>query len=127
MSLEKNDIVAAEAALRDAMLAGDVAALDELLDDAVCFTDQNGNRLSKADDLAGHRSGRLVVETIDTVDGVNVRHCGDCAAVTLTADLAGTYDGSAFFGRYAYSRIWHMSGGQWRVILAHCSGLPATS
>mgnify|MGYP003577193201 CR=1 FL=1 len=119
-------IAAAEAALREAMLAGDADALDALLDDDLSFTDQAGNRLSKADDLAVHRSGRLELATIDLVGVPEVRRWGDCATVCVTVDLAGFFDGESFFGRFAYSRVWHESDGRWRVVLAHCSALPAT-
>lgn len=119
-------IAAAEARLRAAMLAGDVAALDALLDDDLCFTDQAGNRLSKADDLAAYRSGRLKLETVDLVDPPDIRRWGDCATVCVTVDLAGFFGGESFFGRFAYSRVWHESDGRWRVVLAHCSALPAT-
>ncbi|RYD45584.1 MAG: nuclear transport factor 2 family protein [Sphingomonadales bacterium] len=122
-----DEIHETEAALRAAMLAGDVAALDALLDDDLCFTDQSGNRLSKADDLAAYKSGRLKLETIDVVGSPIIRRWGDCATVCITSDLAGFDDGESFFGRFAYSRVWHERSGQWRVILAHCSALPATS
>jgi hypothetical protein len=49
---------AAEAQLRDAMLAGNVKALDTLLADDLVFTNQVGQCLTKADDLAAHSSGR---------------------------------------------------------------------
>lgn len=120
-------IAAAEAALRAAMLAGDVAALDALLEDHLSFTDQAGNRLSKADDLAAYRSGRLKLETIDLVDPPDIRRWGDCATVCVTVDLAGFFDRESFFGRFAYSRVWHERDGRWRVVLAHCSPLPATA
>lgn len=84
-------IAAAEAALRAAMLAGDVAALDALVEDHLSFTDQAGNRLSKADDLAAYRSGRLKLETIDLVDPPDIRRWGDCATVCVTVDLAGFF------------------------------------
>jgi ketosteroid isomerase-like protein len=125
--MQDEQIAEAEAALRAAMLAGDIAALDALLDDDLCFTDQAGNRLSKTDDLAAYRSGRLELETIDFVRPPNIRRWGDCATVCVTVDLAGFYDGESFFGRYAYSRVWHAGDGHWRVVLAHCSPLPATS
>ena len=119
-------ITEAEAALRSAMLAGDVAALDALLEDTLCFTDQDGKRLSKSDDLAAHRSGLLWIETIEAVASPDIHIRGDSATVCVTVDLAGFYDGAAFFGRFAYSRVWYREAGRWRVVLAHCSALPAT-
>lgn len=123
---DQDAIAEAEAALREAMLEGDVAALDDLLDPQVCFTDQFGNRLDKADDLAAHRSGLLKVEAIDAVAPPTIARWGETATVCVTVDLAGFYDGTAFFGRFAYSRVWHRQGERWRVVLAHCSALPAT-
>ena len=117
-------LILAEAALGKAMLGGDVAALDDLLDDDVRFTDQSGRRLSKDEDLAGHRSGLLRIETLEPVGAPDVRICGDCALVWVTVDLAGFYKDEAFFGRFAYSRIWQKQSGQWRVVLAHCSAVP---
>lgn len=123
----QDDMIArAEAELRAAMLASDIAALDALLHDELSFTDQSGNRLSKADDLAAHKSGLLKLETIDTVGPLDIRHWGACATVCVTVDLAGFYDSESFFGRYAYSRVWHERNGQWRVVLAHCSPVPGT-
>lgn len=49
--MQDEPIAGVEAALRAAMLAGDA---DALLDDDLSFTDQVGNRMSKADDLAVH-------------------------------------------------------------------------
>ncbi|MCW0199841.1 nuclear transport factor 2 family protein [Sphingopyxis sp.] len=124
--MQDEPIVEAESALRAAMLAGDITALDALLDDGLCFTDQAGNRLSKADDLAAHRSRRLELKTIDLVGPTDIRRWGDCATVCVAVDLAGFFDRESFFGRFAYSRVWHERDGRWRVVLAHCSPLPAT-
>ncbi|MDZ3830789.1 MAG: nuclear transport factor 2 family protein [Sphingopyxis sp.] len=118
-------IVDAEARLRTAMLTSDVAALDDLLDDTLCFTDHAGNRLSKDQDLAVHRSGLLRIETIDAMAPPVIRVRGDSATVCLTADLRGLYNGAAFSGRFAYSRVWHRDARGWRVVLAHCSAPPA--
>lgn len=125
--MQDAQIAEPEAALRGAMLAGDIAALDALLDDDLCFTDQAGNHLSKTDDLAAHRSRRRELELIDLVGSPDIRRWGDCATVCVTVDLAGFYDGESFFARYACSRVWHARDGRWRVVLAHCSPLPATS
>lgn len=52
-------IAACEEALRTAMLAGDVKALEQLLADDMIFVDQQGVRRSRDDDIAAHRSGLL--------------------------------------------------------------------
>jgi ketosteroid isomerase-like protein len=61
-------VEAAEAQLRDAMLVGDVKALDDLLADDLVFINQIGQYLTKADDLAAHCSGRLRITQLDISD-----------------------------------------------------------
>ncbi len=113
-------IVEMEEALRRAMLAGDAEALDRLLADDTVFTDQNGGRMGKQEDLAAHRSGLLRLTNVD-VSEQEIRMFGDVAVVTLTAALAGSYGGEGFAGRFAYTRVWARAGDSWRVAAAHCS------
>lgn len=112
----------AEACLRDAMLAGDVGALDALLSADTVFTNQTGVRLSKADDIAAHRLGILRIEQLDPQGHALIRVLGDSAIVCVTVELAGTYDDQPFGGTFAYTRIWHRSpGNRWQIEAAHCS------
>jgi len=87
-----------EAELRDAMLAGDVKVLDALLAEDLIFTDQTVTRLTKADDLAAHRLGRLKITQIDISDQ-RVRPSATFAIVTLVADVGGSFDGHGFSAR----------------------------
>jgi Domain of unknown function (DUF4440)/Protein of unknown function (DUF952) len=50
------DLSRAERRLQAAQLAGDVEALDRLLDDRLVAIGPDGARYTKADDLAAHRS-----------------------------------------------------------------------
>lgn len=120
-------IVVCEEQLRQAMLASDVGTLDDLLRDDLIFTDHEGRRLSKSDDLAAHRSGALAIETIDRAGDAIIHRMGNVATVCVSVDIAGAVDGSAFFGRFAYSRVWHFERGRWQVMLAHCSAVPTSS
>ena len=54
----------AERRLQAAQLAGDVVALDHLLDDHLVAIGPDGSRYTKDDDLAAHRSGSSVVSTL---------------------------------------------------------------
>lgn len=117
----QEEIERAEAALRAAMLAGDVARLDALLGDEAVFTDQDGRRLSRADDLAAHASGLLKIGRLDARGDPLVRVIGDAALVCVTLDLAGSFGGTAFGGAFAYTRLWHRGPDGWRVEAAHCS------
>lgn len=115
-------IAAAEARLAAAMLAGDVAALDELLADDLVFVDQGGRLLDKAADLAVHRSGQLRVTRLDLSDRV-VRAADDTVLVVVRADLAGTWEGAPFAGRFRYSRLWRREPRGWRIAAAHCTAM----
>lgn len=81
MSDARAEIEASEAALRRAQLAGDVAALDRLVDDTLLFTGPDGAVYGKADDLDAHRRGWVRIERLDPSDE-QVRLHGDVAVVS---------------------------------------------
>ncbi|KML57558.1 cytochrome P450 [Burkholderia cepacia] len=109
-----------EAALRTAMLANDVDALDALLDDALVFTVPTGQIISKEDDLSAHRAKLL---RLDQLDFHATRACAidEMILTTTKATLAGRFDGTAFDGTFAYTRLWRRSGAGWRVVAGHAS------
>lgn len=123
----RDKVEASEERLRCAMLAGDVEALSELLDDNMRYVDPAGSIYSKADDIAMHRSRRLEVTSIDPVGTRSIETWDDSAIVCVTVDLAGLFDGAAFFGRFTYSRLWRRRGASWKVVHAHCSAVPAST
>ncbi|GAA3927675.1 nuclear transport factor 2 family protein [Luteimonas lutimaris] len=106
------------------MLAGDADALARLIDDDLVFVGPSGEVLGKEDDLALHRSGR---QRIDAIDYVSVRIVmREQSAVTLvTADLEGSFDGSAFRGRFRYCRFWRKTANGWKVLGGSVVPLPA--
>ena len=111
-----------EERLRQAMLAGDVEALDALMCDDLIFTDHTGRCLTKEDDLAAHRAGLLRIERLDVSD-TQIRLLADTAIVTLKADVQGGYDGQGFGGAFAYTRVWTRTDQGWRIAAAHCSAV----
>ncbi len=119
----RREIEQAEERLRQAMLTSDVARLDGLLSDTLIFTNQDGVRLSKADDLAAHQSGLLKIDRLGAKEEPIVRVLDSSAIVSATIDLAGTYGGQAFGGIFAYTRFWHRNGERWQVAAAHCSSV----
>lgn len=115
------DIAHCEQQLRDAMLHSDVAQLDRLLSDGLIFTNQDGARLTKTDDIAAHRSGLLAITALSQAGERSIRRFGDTATVCLTTEVCGAYAGQPFRATLAYSRVWHHQDGRWQVVLAHCS------
>lgn len=109
-----------ETALRAAMLANDVEALDALLDDDLVFTVPTGQVISKEDDLAAHRARLLRLDTLDVIE-MRASAVDEMILTTTRAALAGRFDGAAFTGTFAYTRLWRRTGAHWRVVAGHAS------
>ncbi|EAY67330.1 hypothetical protein BCPG_05747 [Burkholderia cenocepacia PC184] len=109
-----------ETTLRAAMLANDVEALDALLDDDLVFTVPTGQVISKEDDLAAHRVKLLRPDTLDVIE-MRASAVDEMILTTTRATLAGRFDGAAFTGTFAYTRLWRRSGAHWRVVAGHAS------
>ena len=116
-------LLRAERRLQAAQLAGDVAALDELLDDRLVAIGPDGTRFTKADDLAGHRSGSSVVSQL-VEEHIEVLLAGTTGVTFFTGTVAGTLDGSPFSARLRYTRTWvHHDQAGWRILAAHIAVL----
>ncbi len=76
-----------EAALRAAMLANDVEALEALLDDDLVFTVPTGQVISKEDDLAAHRENLLRLDTLEVQDDLRWNFVAN-QAVSLASILS---------------------------------------
>lgn len=74
--------------LRQALLNGDVAELDQLLSDELMFTDHNGQRISKEGDLEAHRSGKLKIEDI-VLGEQEIKIFKDTAIVSVLMESRG--------------------------------------
>lgn len=104
-----------EEALRLAMLASDVEALDALIADDLLFVGPSGEVFHKQDDLALHRSGRQKL-TLAEWESVEVAVQDQAAVTTVAAQLSGTIDGTAFSGRFRYCRLWARTATGWQVL-----------
>jgi hypothetical protein len=116
------ELRAAERRLQAAQLAGDVDALDALLDDRLIATLMpDPVRVTKADDLESHRTRRLVL-TSSTEDELAVVVAGTTGVTWVLVSMAGAVDGTAFRARMLYTRTWHHAPDHgWRVLAAHIS------
>ena len=120
MAHDLNSVKEREEELRLAMLAGDADALSDLINDDLAFTDPSGNVLTKADDLAAHRTGALKVERLELFDS-KLHSVGSMVLVTTKAKLEGRFQKTAFSGVFAYTRLWSLSNGRWRIGVGHAS------
>lgn len=116
----KEDIIALEMQLVDAMKSSDVATLEKLLADNLLFTNHNGHLLTKQDDLNAHLSDELEIFSIDTSAQL-IELYGDTAIVSVVKDLSSSYQGHASIGIFRFTRVWHNNGSGWQVVAAHSS------
>jgi ketosteroid isomerase-like protein len=112
----------AESALRRAQLAGDSAALERLLDDALVFTGPDGNVYGKQDDLDAHRQGWVRITRLEPSEE-RVQRFGSIAVVSVRMEMAGTFRGAPFAGPFRYTRVWCERPDGWRIVAGHVSAV----
>jgi hypothetical protein len=112
----------AERRLQAAMLVGDVAALDMLLDDRLIYTGGlDGGCYTKQDDLEVHRSRQLVMTKVIEED-LQVLVDGRTGVTWFLGTLEGTFAGAPASARMRFTRTWindDVVG--WRIVAAHAS------
>lgn len=117
-------LLSAERELQAAQRAGDVAALDRLLDDRLVAIGPDGARYTKEDDLAAYRSGSSVVTELVEED-VEAVVAGSTGVTFFTGRVAGTFGGEPTSARLRYTRTWTCDeDGGWRILAAHIAVLP---
>jgi hypothetical protein len=112
-----------ETQLREAQLAGDVNALDRLIDNALIFTTLEGTVVGKTDDLDLHRSGQLRITRMNPIEH-HIVDLGTTVVVAVKMDAGASVDGAVFSGKLRYTRVWCERAGGWRVIAGHMSVVP---
>jgi ketosteroid isomerase-like protein len=122
--LPDDSLRACEAALRQAQLASDVAALDRLVDDALVFTGPDGAVYGKLDDLDAHRQGMVRITRLEPSDE-RIQRFGGLAVVSVRMEMAGTFRGATFAGPFRYTRVWCKRRDGWRVVAGHVSAVLA--
>ncbi|AQZ70050.1 DUF4440 domain-containing protein [[Actinomadura] parvosata subsp. kistnae] len=114
------DLRDAERRLQAAQLAGDVEALDRLLDDRLIFT-FGGSVATKADDLELHRT-RTQVMTKVAEEELTVLADGRTGVTWFLGTVEGTVSGAPFAARMRYTRTWlYDETHGWRIIAVHAS------
>jgi ketosteroid isomerase-like protein len=117
-----DELRAAERRLQAAQLAGDTAALDQLLDDRVLFTSgSTGACYTKHDDLHLHRTHQQILTKVSEED-LTVLVEGRTGVTWFLGAVEGTVAGTPFAARLRYTRTWiHDDDHGWRIVAAHAS------
>ncbi|MBS9478220.1 nuclear transport factor 2 family protein [Ancylobacter radicis] len=116
-------VEAGERRLRDAALAGDVAALDALLAEDLVFIDRAGQILGKQQDLDLHRSGALRLTRLEFSDYRFHELAEGVMLVWLRADAEGRSAGQPFVAALRFTRVWTRKGASWRIASMHASAI----
>lgn len=119
--MDNTVIEALEEKLLHAMLASDVAVLDELIADDLVWTMHTGFVGNKQYDLEAHRSGIFRYTKLEISDRQIHPFSSDCVVVTLKAAIAGTLSGQAFSETYRFTRVWLQRQNRWQIAAGHVS------
>jgi ketosteroid isomerase-like protein len=107
-----DEIKALEEARNQALLHGDVAALDKMTSDDYTFITLRGEMRTKSDILKGFASGSFKYESRQIFD-LNVRLYGDTAVVTGRSIQKGTENSKDYSGSYWFTRVYIKQNGRW--------------
>ncbi len=104
-------------------LAGDAAALEKLLTPDYVYTNQDGEMASRADMVAGMKSGATKYDAF-TVGDMKVHVYGDAAVVTGKSYTKGKENGKPIDETVRFTDTWVKQGGQWLCAATQVSRLP---
>jgi ketosteroid isomerase-like protein len=111
----KHEIEELEQQWRTAEIAGDVAAMDNLLSDDYVGITINGMTNTKNQQLDRLRNKSLVVSKMDLSD-TRIKLAGSIAIVTGRADIAGSNEGTPIDGAVRYIRVYQrLPSGLWKI------------
>jgi len=110
---------AVHAAMEDykqAILAGDVAALARIWAEDYTFINPQGVLVTRAERLANFASGNTNVAVIDNEREITVRVYGDMAVVQNLSTLRGTFSGAPSDTDLRGTFVWVRRDGRWRLV-----------
>jgi ketosteroid isomerase-like protein len=114
----EREIKSLEEARNEAILHGDVAALDQMTSDDYTFITLKGELRTKADILKGFASGSFHYESRQISD-LKVRVYGDTAVVTGRSVQKGMENGKDYSGEYWFTRVYVKQKGRWVTVALH--------
>jgi ketosteroid isomerase-like protein len=113
--MEREQVEDLEHQWSQAMLTGDVAALDKLLSDDYLGITASGDLLTKTQQLDRLRSRQLSFVKLDTTES-KIKLLGRIAIVTSLAELDATSEGKPLNGAFRYVKVYQrLPNGTWRI------------
>jgi ketosteroid isomerase-like protein len=123
MTQEQMEIRAAEQRRFDAMVGGDVAALDEILSEDLTYVHATATFETKADFLRRLRTGDLKYEAMGP-ESQEVRVYGSTGVVTGIARVQVMSGGKLLEFRMRYTDVYVKRGNRWQMVAWQATRLP---
>jgi len=120
----EDEVEQAEQKRSQALLNGDVAALDALYADEFFYNQASGNSVAKSAYLPQFASGDIKVRKL-VREGAKVRVYGDTAVVTAMQHIDVTLKGEDRTVHLRYLHVWVKTGGAWKLVARQATNLPA--
>jgi ketosteroid isomerase-like protein len=114
----EEELLEAEQRFTDAVLRGDVEALERITSEDWVIIGADGRVMTRAAFLGVTASGALLHSTM-SFDEPRIRVHGDTAIVTTRSTTAGTFQGEPFSAKERSTDVFVRDGGQWRCVLTH--------
>jgi ketosteroid isomerase-like protein len=116
----EQELIRLENEWNDAWVSRDVAVFDKIEADDYFMTTDDGNFITKAQDIADVKSGEDSA-TSAVSDELKVRVYGDAAVVTYRMAANGQYKGKDNSYKFRWTDTWIRKDGRWQVVAAHQS------
>ena len=102
----------------DALLKGDVAAMDQIESPAYMLSDPDGNLSNRADNDSDFASGAEKYSAF-SFDDMKVNVFGDTAVVLGLETEKSTYKGQDTSGQYRFTDVFVRQNGAWLAVATH--------
>ena len=122
-SAAEEDMERIEAARLEALLKGDIDAVEPLIADDFIITNSAGETYGRVEYLARLRSGRRRPASV-VHDEVRTKVLGDAAIVTGRATGTLLVDGKQRPTMVRYTHVYVRHDGRWRLAAMHVSDIP---
>jgi ketosteroid isomerase-like protein len=107
----------------EAIVRGDVAALDDILSDDLTYTHATGVHETKAEFIAKLKSGQLKYESL-TPEELRVRVYGPTGVVTGVARVRVQVKGELLSFQLRFTDVYVKKGDRWQMVAWHATRLP---
>jgi ketosteroid isomerase-like protein len=109
------EIRALETARNEAIVHGDVAALEHMTSDDYTFITLRGELRTKAEIVKGFATGTFKYGAREISD-LNIRVYGKAAVVTGRSTQRGSENGKDYSGDYRFTRVYIEENGRWLTV-----------